>query len=123
MRVPSRFVVNGFSRVTTQNPFHSPLLLAHYRLSWRSGLALARRTALLVLLLPLLAASAAPPALTVAEIMRGPGLVGYEPREARWSGDSQRIYFSWKQPSDPVLAEPDTYIVNRDGSGLRKLTD
>ena len=61
--------------------------------------------------------------LSVDTIMRGPGLVGWEPREVRWSGDSQRIYFSWKQPSDKILAEYDTYVVNRDGSGLRKLSE
>ena len=36
-------------------------------------------------------------ALTIDNIMRGPGLVGYEPTQVRWSGDSQRIYFQWKQ--------------------------
>ncbi|HLJ45548.1 MAG TPA: prolyl oligopeptidase family serine peptidase [Bryobacteraceae bacterium] len=62
-------------------------------------------------------------ALTVDNIMRGPGLVGYEPGEVRWSGDSERIYFRWKQASDPLLKDPDLYVVNRNGSGLRKLTD
>ncbi len=61
--------------------------------------------------------------LNIDTIMRGPGLVGYEPAEARWSGDSERIYFRWKQASDPPLKEPDTYVVNRNGSGLRKLSD
>ncbi len=61
--------------------------------------------------------------LTIDSIMRGPELVGYEPSAARWSGDSQKIYFEWKQASDPVLNAMDTYQVNRDGSGLRKLTD
>lgn len=37
--------------------------------------------------------------LTIDNIMRGPGLVGYEPSQARWSGDSGRIYFQWKQAS------------------------
>src|SRR3984957_3397293 len=62
-------------------------------------------------------------ALTIDNIMRGPGLYGYEPSEVRWSGDSQRIYFRWKQASDPRERPMDTYVVNRDGSGLRKLTE
>jgi dipeptidyl aminopeptidase/acylaminoacyl peptidase len=55
--------------------------------------------------------------------MRGPGLVGYEPSQVRWSGDSQRVYFQWKQASDKQDAPLDPYVVNRDGSGLRKLSD
>ena len=55
--------------------------------------------------------------------MRGPGLVGYEPSAVRWSGDSQRVYFHWKQASDPLLKDMDTYVVNRDGSGLRRLSE
>ncbi len=62
-------------------------------------------------------------ALTIENIMRGPGLYGYEPTSVRWSPDGSRIYFQWKQASDPVLHPLDTYVVNRDGSGLRKLTD
>ena len=62
-------------------------------------------------------------ALTIDSIMRGPELYGYAPSEARWSGDGERIYFEWKQASDPRLKAPDTYVVSRDGSGLRKLTD
>jgi dipeptidyl aminopeptidase/acylaminoacyl peptidase len=61
--------------------------------------------------------------LTVDNIMRGPGLVGYEPSEIRWSGDSERIYFQWKQASDPIPKESDTYVANRDGTGLRKLSE
>ena len=62
-------------------------------------------------------------ALTIDNIMRGPGLVGYEPTQVRWSGDSRQIYFAWKQPSQKEEEPADTYMVNRDGSGLRKLTD
>ena len=61
--------------------------------------------------------------LTVDNIMRGPGLIGYEPTAVRWSQDSQRVYFRWKQASEPRTKEPDTYTVNRDGSGLKKLTE
>lgn len=61
--------------------------------------------------------------LTVDNIMRGPGLVGWEPQAVRWSGDSERIYFQWKQYTDSITAPADTYTVNRDGSGLRKLSE
>ena len=62
-------------------------------------------------------------ALTIDNIMRGPGLVGYEPSQVRWSFDSRTIYFQWKQASDKLDAPMDTYAVGRDGAGLRKLTD
>ena len=62
-------------------------------------------------------------ALTIDNIMRGPGLVGYEPSEVRWSGDNRQIGFAWKQASDPIGQPLDTYVVDRDGSGLRKLSD
>jgi dipeptidyl aminopeptidase/acylaminoacyl peptidase len=62
-------------------------------------------------------------ALTIDSIMRGPQLYGYEPAGVRWSGNGQRIYFQWKQPGDPLLKPLDTYLVGRDGSGLRKLSD
>ncbi len=55
--------------------------------------------------------------------MRGPNLVGTEPAQVRWSGDSTRIYFQWKKASDSENAPLDTYVVNRDGSDLRKLSD
>ncbi len=61
--------------------------------------------------------------LTIDNIMRGPGLVGNEPRAVHWSPDSQRIYFQWKQASEPREKDFDTYVVNRDGSGLKKLTE
>jgi dipeptidyl aminopeptidase/acylaminoacyl peptidase len=62
-------------------------------------------------------------ALTIDNIMRGPGLVGYEPAQVRWSFDSQRVYFQWKQAGDKLDAPLDTYTANRDGSDLRKLGD
>ena len=62
-------------------------------------------------------------ALTIDNIMRGPALVGFEPSQVRWSADSERIYFQWKQATDKEDAPLDTYVVNRDGSGLRKLSD
>ena len=71
-------------------------------------------------------ASAPPPKpfqLTVDSIMRGPRLVGYPPTGVYWSQDSQRIYFRWKQADEPRLKETSLYVVNRDGTGLRRLTD
>ncbi|MGE0882631.1 MAG: prolyl oligopeptidase family serine peptidase [Blastocatellales bacterium] len=61
--------------------------------------------------------------LTVDSIMRGFDLVGYEPSRVYWSQDGQRVYFRWKRAGEPRLKEPDLYVVNRDGSGLRKLTE
>lgn len=60
--------------------------------------------------------------LTVDWIMRGHALTGWSPRAVRWSRDGQRVYFQWKQAADPVEEDFDTYVVNRDGTGLRKLT-
>jgi dipeptidyl aminopeptidase/acylaminoacyl peptidase len=62
-------------------------------------------------------------ALTIDNIMRGPGLYGYEPTAVRWAGDGKQIVFQWKQASDAVDHPMDTYVVNRDGTGLRKLSD
>jgi hypothetical protein len=60
--------------------------------------------------------------LTIDNIMRGHELAGYPPKDVRWSGDGRKIYFEWKERSEPVLNEFDTYVVNRDGTGLRKLS-
>jgi dipeptidyl aminopeptidase/acylaminoacyl peptidase len=62
-------------------------------------------------------------ALTIDNIMRGPALVGYEQTGVRWSADGQRLYFQWKQYNEPREKESDTYTVNRDGTGLRKLSE
>jgi dipeptidyl aminopeptidase/acylaminoacyl peptidase len=61
--------------------------------------------------------------LTIDNIMRGPGLYGWPPQELRWSPDGSKVYFTWKQYTDPIDKDRDTYVVNRDGSGLRKLSD
>src|SRR3954468_7170742 len=58
--------------------------------------------------------------LTVDSIMRGPQLVGYPPSGLRWSGDSMRLYFEWRQAGDD---EPSTWIVSREGGQPRKLSD
>src|SRR5713226_5851906 len=61
--------------------------------------------------------------LTVDSIMRGPRLVGYPPTGVYWSQDGQRVYFRWKQADEPRLKETSLYVVNRDGTGLRRLSD
>ena len=61
--------------------------------------------------------------LTIDNIMRGPGLVGHEPTSVRWSWDASKLYFQWKKYNDPQDTPVDTYVIGRDGSGLRKLTD
>src|SRR6186713_2986181 len=66
------------------------------------------------------ATPAAPTAmLTVDSIMRGPKLVGNPPSAVRWSKDSSKIYFSWQRAADDRSA---TFVVGRDGSGLKQLT-
>src|SRR5207248_965264 len=67
--------------------------------------------------------SAKPFELTVDGIMRGPRLVGYPPERVYWSQDSQRVYFRWKSPDEPRLKEMSLYVVNRDDTGLRRLSD
>jgi dipeptidyl aminopeptidase/acylaminoacyl peptidase len=61
--------------------------------------------------------------LSIDNIMRGPGLYGWTPEDVRWTPDGQHVYFSWKLYSDSLEHDRDTYVVNRDGSGLRKLSD
>ena len=60
--------------------------------------------------------------LTIDHIMQGPALVGYAPEAVRWAGNG-RLYFQWKQASDAPEKELDTYTVESDGAGLRKLTE
>ncbi|HEY0371518.1 MAG TPA: prolyl oligopeptidase family serine peptidase [Thermoanaerobaculia bacterium] len=80
-----------------------------------------RLVALLLLALPLFAQQRLQ--LSVDTIMRGSGLAGYVPQSVRWSPDGKSVYFQWKQYSDPVEEDSDTYVVGRDGKGLRKLTE
>jgi dipeptidyl aminopeptidase/acylaminoacyl peptidase len=61
--------------------------------------------------------------LTVDEIMRGPALYGNSPRAVRWSADGRQVYFEWKAASEPLDKNFDTYVVSRDGTGLRKLPE
>jgi dipeptidyl aminopeptidase/acylaminoacyl peptidase len=57
--------------------------------------------------------------LSVDGIMRGPKLVGSPPSAVRWSRRSDKVYFSWQKAADARSA---TYVVNRDGTGLKQLT-
>jgi dipeptidyl aminopeptidase/acylaminoacyl peptidase len=70
-----------------------------------------------------LAAAAQQFDLSIDNIMRGPGLYGWTPEDVRWAPDGQHVYFSWKLYTDPLEKDRDTYVVNRDGSELRKLSD
>lgn len=60
--------------------------------------------------------------MTIENIMRGVNLVGTEPAQIRWSGDSSTIYFQWKQASDPASAPNNTYVVTRANLTPRKLS-
>jgi dipeptidyl aminopeptidase/acylaminoacyl peptidase len=58
--------------------------------------------------------------LTVDSIMRGPDLVGWPPTGLRWSADSQKLYFDWRRPGEDRAS---TYVVDRNGTTPRRLTD
>src|SRR5262245_42864865 len=58
--------------------------------------------------------------LTVDSIMKGPDLVGWPQTGLRWSADSQKLYFDWRKPGEDKSS---TYVVGRDGSSLRKLSE
>jgi dipeptidyl aminopeptidase/acylaminoacyl peptidase len=73
-----------------------------------------------VVLLFALAASAQQ--LSVDWLTRDPDLLGYAPRSVRWSPDSRRVFFEWKERTRPLEADFDTYVVDRDGRNLRKLS-
>ena len=61
--------------------------------------------------------------LSIDHIMQGPALIGWSPADIRWSPDSSHVYFSWKQRGDSLEKDRDTWVVNRDGGGLRKLSE
>ncbi len=58
--------------------------------------------------------------LSIDSIMRGPKLVGYPSSALRWSGDSRRLYFEWRERE---ADETSTWVVKADGAGLRKLSE
>ena len=83
-----------------------------------------RRLAVLVLAATALTAQTpAPPPLTIDTIMAGAQFSGYEPRDLRWSPDGRQLYFRWKDHSVSIEKDFDTYVVGRDGNGLRKLSE
>lgn len=61
--------------------------------------------------------------LTIDYVMRGSGLFGNSPAAVRWSADSRSIYFQWKRYDEPRERSLDTYVVNSDNTGLRKLSE
>ncbi|HEV7923418.1 MAG TPA: hypothetical protein VGR02_21755, partial [Thermoanaerobaculia bacterium] len=61
--------------------------------------------------------------LTIDFIMGGPNLVGYPPQNVRWAPDGKQVFFDWKVNTDPFDKEADTWVVGRDGKGLRRLSD
>src|SRR5512135_2056819 len=65
------------------------------------------------------AAKAAPFTLSVDSIMSGTKLVGNAPTAVRFLPDSSKIVFSWQKPGEDRAS---TYVVNRDGTGLKLLT-
>jgi dipeptidyl aminopeptidase/acylaminoacyl peptidase len=58
--------------------------------------------------------------LTVANIMRGPELVGTEPSRFGWAPDGHTLYFLWKQPDEETEG---LYAVSRGGGDPERLPD
>jgi hypothetical protein len=58
--------------------------------------------------------------LTVADIMRGPELVGTAPSRMSWSPDGRTLYFVWKGPQEETEG---FYQVARNGSEPQRLPD
>lgn len=58
--------------------------------------------------------------LTIDQIMEGTDFIGTSPSQVRWAGDSDRIYFRWREPGQEDSA---TYVIRKDGTGLQRLTD
>ena len=55
--------------------------------------------------------------LTIDNIMRGPQLYGYVPRNVRWSGDGKQVYFEWKTYDQPWDQPWATWSVAGEGAG------
>src|SRR5262245_13047449 len=61
--------------------------------------------------------------LSVDNIMKGAANYGYPPRELRWQPDGKRLFFAWKENTEPLEKDYDTWAVDRDGKNLRRLSD
>lgn len=61
--------------------------------------------------------------LTLDNIMRGAENYGYAPRDVRWQPDGKRVFFAWKEHTEALEKDFDTWSVDRDGKNLRRLTD
>ncbi len=59
------------------------------------------------------------PALTIERIVSQPSLTGTAPSTPTWSPDSRRLAFLW---NDAAMLRREIWIVESDGSGLRRLT-
>lgn len=59
------------------------------------------------------------PKLTIEQIMQDPKWTGAVSSTIWWSENGKQVYFKWN-PGDAEAES--TYVVNRDGNGLRKLT-
>jgi dipeptidyl-peptidase 4 len=76
--------------------------------------------ALSVQLVPSGAHGESPPALTLARILsRSPSLFGMAPSSVAWAPDGKTLAFLWNDQAMPGL---EIWLVDRDGSGLRRLT-
>ena len=73
-----------------------------------------------VLAAPSLATAQWAPTLTVERVAALPSLIGTAPASPAWSPDSRRLAFRWNDAGWPFR---DIWIVEADGSGLRRLTD
>ncbi len=60
--------------------------------------------------------------LSVANIMRGEGLVGRSPDNVRWSVDSREVYFRWRAP-DSADTTTHVYRVDADGGEPQRVPD
>jgi dipeptidyl-peptidase-4 len=67
-----------------------------------------------------IAAAQPAPSLTVERVASLPSLIGTAPASPAWSPDSHRLAFRWNDEGWPFR---DLWIVEADGTGLRRLTD
>jgi dipeptidyl aminopeptidase/acylaminoacyl peptidase len=58
--------------------------------------------------------------LTIESIMRGYALVGHAPRALMWSADGSKLGFEWTPADGTQNPSAKSYVVNRDGTGLKE---